>query len=464
MATKSKPKRDNAARQWAKVVLAANERAFGAAQGGGATPTPAAPHGPAITPSPTGVRVMATAVATAQANGATLTAAQVQAAAARQGLVLSLDEAQAIIDNPEVAASGGIDAAIAASQQQQGTGTGDGTQGTSPPTTAGLSPEVLEYMAMGQAQNIRYSENIRRYGQEYADRIWKQEMAGLGVSPAKEELLKAQADKYARQAAKDEATLEYTVRAAAAGATNAEITAELNKLKLEEAKNPKLAFEDAMSGIGKFVSSIRDAQEAGLGEEMAPFFSAWGQQLMSDIMGKTPQQAAKPQKVPVVPFAEDFGSPLTQSWYNPGAPEPVPQTPVAGGFDFSALAKAIGRGGGGGGITAYQRAQMELEREKMAREEALQREQLAQQRRLAAQQLGAEIAAQRQQGWAQGLPYELPIGTTTPPGFEYGGPAAAFAQYAGLSGYRPPRINASPAPSADQIMAWVRQAIEQFGG
>jgi hypothetical protein len=45
----------------------------------------------------------------------------------------------------------------------------------------------------------------------------------------------------------------------------------------------------------------------------------------------------------------------------------------------------------------------------------------------------------------------------------YGGPVNVLANIAGAA-YKPQKLAVSNPPSADQMMAWISQAMQQFGG
>jgi len=120
--------------------------------------------------------------------------------------------------------------------------------------------------------------------------------------------------------------------------------------------------------------------------------------------------------------------------------------------------------------TMQQQAQQQQLAQQMAmfqQEQELQRQLAEQQRQQRMRELGASIGqhlnAMESQNWAQGLPYALPIGTETPPGFEMGGPVNMLWSMAGAPSYSPMQIGPSPAPGMGQMREVIQRAIERFG-
>ncbi len=137
---------------------------------------------------------------------------------------------------------------------------------------------------------------------------------------------------------------------------------------------------------------------------------------------------------------------------------------------------------GGGGMTAYQQAQIaqaqaaaQQAQQQFEAQMAFQREQLAQQMRIAEMQrqqqqremaaaIGQALANQRMVAWQQGLPYALPKTQQYAPGFEPGGPLEMLYRSAGAS-YNPQtyRLGQYAAPSESVLRQIVDQAMAQFG-
>lgn len=110
---------------------------------------------------------------------------------------------------------------------------------------------------------------------------------------------------------------------------------------------------------------------------------------------------------------------------------------------------------------ALAQAQAQFEAQ-LAAEQAYRQQQIEQARREMAAQIGTSLNAQQSQNWAQALPYVLPYGTQTPPGFEAGGPVNALATMAGQQNYTPMQISPSPQPERDEMEALIKRAIESF--
>ena len=92
--------------------------------------------------------------------------------------------------------------------------------------------------------------------------------------------------------------------------------------------------------------------------------------------------------------------------------------------------------------------------------------QQAQRQKEMAAAIGQQVAQLQTQAWGQGLPYALPnTGQRTAPGFEAGGPMSVLAGISGAA-YNPGAYNIAPnpAPSANQMMDWINQAMNQYGG
>jgi len=128
-------------------------------------------------------------------------------------------------------------------------------------------------------------------------------------------------------------------------------------------------------------------------------------------------------------------------------------------------------------MTEYQQASLAQQQAQAAAQQAHQQAQLQQAWAIAQQELahaqnvmaasiGTQSAQIQSQSWAQGLPHELPRGTTVAPGFERGGPASQLYRMSG-SQFNPGttgKIAPSPAPSMSDIMGWVQQAMGKYGG
>jgi hypothetical protein len=110
---------------------------------------------------------------------------------------------------------------------------------------------------------------------------------------------------------------------------------------------------------------------------------------------------------------------------------------------------------------ALAQAQQQFEAQ-LAAEQAYRQQQIEQARREMAAQIGTNLNAQQSQNWAQALPYVLPYGTTTPPGFEAGGPVNTLAAFAGQQNYTPMQISPSPAPERSEMEALIKRAIDAF--
>ncbi len=98
----------------------------------------------------------------------------------------------------------------------------------------------------------------------------------------------------------------------------------------------------------------------------------------------------------------------------------------------------------------------------LAQEMAVAQMEIEQRRRAAAAQAGASVNDTYSQNWRTGLGYVLPKGTTTPPGFGYGGPMQALSQMAGMGSYTPMRIAPSNPPSKEALMRTISEAISRF--
>jgi hypothetical protein len=110
---------------------------------------------------------------------------------------------------------------------------------------------------------------------------------------------------------------------------------------------------------------------------------------------------------------------------------------------------------------ALAQAQQQFEAQ-LAAEQAYRQQQIEQARREMAAQIGTNLNAQQSQNWANALPYVLPYGTTTPPGFEAGGPVNTLAAFAGQQNYTPMQISPSPAPERSEMEALIKRAIDAF--
>lgn len=110
---------------------------------------------------------------------------------------------------------------------------------------------------------------------------------------------------------------------------------------------------------------------------------------------------------------------------------------------------------------ALAQAQAQFEAQ-LAAEQAYRQQQIEQARREMAAQIGINLNAQQSQNWAQALPYVLPYGTQTPPGFEAGGPVNALATMAGQQNYTPMQISPSPQPEMGEMEALIKRAIDAF--
>jgi hypothetical protein len=109
------------------------------------------------------------------------------------------------------------------------------------------------------------------------------------------------------------------------------------------------------------------------------------------------------------------------------------------------------------------KAQQAYQQQQLAQAWALAQAQLAQQQQEMAAGIGQQVAGLQSQAWSQALPYVLPSGTQHAPGYGYGGPVNVLANIAGAA-YKPQKLAVSNPPSADQMMAWISQAMQQFGG
>ena len=121
-----------------------------------------------------------------------------------------------------------------------------------------------------------------------------------------------------------------------------------------------------------------------------------------------------------------------------------------------------GGGGGGGAMTAYQKAQMELDWAQLAQQKALQEAQLAAQRRQVAMQIGEALAQQASQNWQRGMPYMLPKEMNYAPGFEAGGSMQALANLGGYT-YNPQQIGPAPSPSLEELQGYINKALARWG-
>ena len=121
-----------------------------------------------------------------------------------------------------------------------------------------------------------------------------------------------------------------------------------------------------------------------------------------------------------------------------------------------------GGGGGGGAMTAYQKAQIELDWAQLAQQKALQEAQLAAQRRQVAMQIGEALAQQASQNWQRGMPYMLPKEMNYAPGFEAGGSMQALANLGGYT-YNPQQIGPAPSPSLEELQGYINKALARWG-
>lgn len=112
---------------------------------------------------------------------------------------------------------------------------------------------------------------------------------------------------------------------------------------------------------------------------------------------------------------------------------------------------------------AEMQAQQQLQQQQLQQQMALAEMERKEARNRQAQQIGLDLTGMQQQSWAQGLPYALPKGTTTPPGFEIGGPVNQLATMSGQSGYSPMQIAPYNPPQPQQMMDLIAQAIARFG-
>jgi len=101
-------------------------------------------------------------------------------------------------------------------------------------------------------------------------------------------------------------------------------------------------------------------------------------------------------------------------------------------------------------------------REQLAAQQAMEQAALAQRRREMAANLGQGIAGLQSQQWAQALPYQLPAGAQYTPGYEPGGLMSQMARQAGVR-FTPAPVAESPAPTREQMEAWLADAIARFG-
>lgn len=118
-----------------------------------------------------------------------------------------------------------------------------------------------------------------------------------------------------------------------------------------------------------------------------------------------------------------------------------------------------------GATAAYRQQQAEHAQAQLKQAWMVAQAELAHAQNVMASQIGTSLSQQQGQMWAQGLPYALPQGTQVAPGFERGGPMQQLHRMSGaqFTPGRTGRISPQPAPSQQQMMQWVQQAMGQFG-
>jgi hypothetical protein len=140
--------------------------------------------------------------------------------------------------------------------------------------------------------------------------------------------------------------------------------------------------------------------------------------------------------------------------------------------DLMALLGMAGMGGGGTD-NSLGWANLDLQREQMAQQQAqfaaslaqaaeIERQRREQQQREMAAAMGQFLAGQQSQNWNNALPYRLPSGTQYAPGFEPGGAANRLAQIA-QAAYTAPKLAVSNPPSRGDMEKWLEDAIKRFG-
>lgn len=174
---------------------------------------------------------------------------------------------------------------------------------------------------------------------------------------------------------------------------------------------------------------------------------------------------------PATPQPPGLGSPLYGS-YVPTRGTTVPMNPAAQGPTMDDLMALLG-GMGGGTDNSLGWANLDLQREQMAQQQAqfaaslaqaaeIERQRREQQQREMAAAMGQFLAGQQSQNWNNALPYRLPSGTQYAPGFEPGGAANRLAQIA-QAAYTAPKLAVSNPPSRGDMEKWLEDAIKRFG-
>jgi len=141
--------------------------------------------------------------------------------------------------------------------------------------------------------------------------------------------------------------------------------------------------------------------------------------------------------------------------------------------DLATILAQYGLGAGGGTDNSLGWANLDLQREQMAQQQAqfaaslaqaaeIERQRREQQQREMAAAMGQFLAGQQSQNWNNALPYRLPSGTQYAPGFEPGGAANRLAQIA-QAAYTAPKLAVSNPPSRGDMEKWLEDAIKRFG-